>query len=41
MESHEKLKMVEHCCKVLKDITCSSRPGSEQKGKKVQLLNNI
>lgn len=34
MEYHEKLKMVEHCCKVLKDITCSSGACKEEKRKK-------
>ncbi|KAL9973139.1 hypothetical protein ACROYT_G019556 [Oculina patagonica] len=31
MECHEKLKMVEHCCKVLKDLTCSYHPSNEEK----------
>ncbi|KAJ7347635.1 hypothetical protein OS493_039890 [Desmophyllum pertusum] len=37
MECHEKLKMVEHCCKVLKDITCSCGPSREEKWKSVRV----
>lgn len=35
MELNEKLKMVEHCCEVLKDITCPSGSGKNEKRKKV------
>lgn len=41
MECHEKLKMVEHCCKVLKDITCSYGPSREEKWKKVILDDKV
>lgn len=38
MELNEKLKMVEHCCKVLKDITCPSGSGKNEKRKKASGL---
>ena len=38
MECHEKLKMVEQCCKVLKDITCPYHPNNEEKVKKVRMV---
>ena len=37
MECHEKLKMVERCCNVLKDITCSYRSSNEEKQEKVRM----
>ena len=37
MECHEKWKMVERCCKVLKEVTFSDDPGSEVKKEKVHL----
>ena len=39
MECHEKWKMVERCCKVLKEVTSSCDPGSKVKGEKVHLTN--
>jgi len=39
MECHEKWKMVENCCKVLKEVTSSCDPGSKMKGEKVHLTN--
>lgn len=39
MECHEKWKMVERCCKVLKEVTSSCDPGSKVKGEKVRLTN--
>ena len=35
MECHEKWKMVERCCKVLKEVTSSDDPGSKVKKEKV------
>lgn len=37
MECHEKWKMVEGCCKVLKEVTSSDVPGSKVKKEKVHL----
>ena len=37
MECHEKWKMVERCCKVLKEVTSSDDPGSKKKGEEVHL----
>ena len=33
--------MVEHCCKVLKDITCSTRPSNEEKETKVGMAKEM